>query len=316
MLIYDRAYTEIRNKYIIPLTNYSVPYTHLNNTNVKSFILKKTKAIDIRNNDEYVFYFEKSDLLKGILGDIELFYIRQTIQSNDSKLISDAKFSANWNIVTNYYNAFFSSSLLLRLCYRGNIFLDNEFKRNIEKLISFYSGNVVKLDSNQFYEVVEENNEYVLKLKSFGNVGTHEIVWKKMDLLLDELRILARKDSDEALLLSYIKEINNNLVNVYPSKLRNRVNYQPIYGIQYIDKKLFPINKNISWVKQLLCFKNTEDDNQIACYMYAYTKYIELFCKNLMVEYYGIRGNENGISKRINNVMPGEMSSFKLKYCY
>lgn len=122
MLVYDRAYIEIKNKYLIPLTNYSVPYTHLKNTNIKSFILTKSKAVTIRSRNEYIFHFEQSDLLKGVLGEVELFYIRQVIQDNDSELISKINISANWNIVTNYYSAFFSASLFLRLCYRGNIF--------------------------------------------------------------------------------------------------------------------------------------------------------------------------------------------------
>lgn len=316
MLVYDRAYTEIKNKYLVPLTDYSVPYTHLKNTNVKSFILTKSKSIDVRNGNEFIFHFEQSDLFKGILGDIELFYIRQIIQNNDSRLVSKSNLSANWNIVTNYYNAFFSASLFLRLCHRGNIFLDNELKKSIERLISNVTGNVVKLDSNQFYEVIEENSEYVLKLQPMNSDGTHEIVWKKMDLLVDELRMLTRKSSDEAFLLTSIKEINNKLVNTYPSKLRNRVNYQPMYGLQYVDKKLFSINENISWLNQLLHFENTDDDNQIACYMYAYTKYIEQFCINLIAEYYDIKGKENGILRKINNNRSDKIGNLELKYSY
>lgn len=316
MLIYDRAYTEIKNKYIVPLTNFSVPYTHLKNSNIKSIILSKSKSVEIRNGNEYVFFFEKSDLLKGLLGDIELFYIRYIIQNYDVREISKANVSANWNIVSNYYNAFFVASLFLRLCYRGNIFLDNEIRKNTEKLISSVTGEVVKLDSNQFYEVIEEESELVLKLQPMKPVGTHELVWKQMDLLVDELRMLARKKSDEALILTSIKEINNKLVNTYPSKLRNRVNYQPVYGLQYVDKKLFPINENISWINQLLHFEDTDDDNQIACYMYAYTKYIEQFCINIITEYYTIKGYENGILKKINDNRSDKIGKGELIYSF
>ena len=146
--------------------------------------------------------------------------------------------------------------------------------------------------------------------------GTHEIVWKKMDSLIDDLRLLTRKGSDEALLLTSIKNINNKLVNTYPSKLRNRVNYQPLYGLQFVDKKLFPINENISWVNQLLHFENTDDDNQIACYMYAYTKYIEHFSMNLISEYYTIRGNENGILRKINENRIEKIANLDVKYSF
>lgn len=316
MLIYDKAYMDIRNKYIVPLTHYSVSYTQLKNCNIKSIILSKSKGINIGRKNEYIFHFEESDILKGLLGDIGMFYVRYLIHNNDTKLISESSVSSNWNIVSHYYNAFFVASLLLRLSYRGNIFLDNDLKKNIEKLISSVTDNAVSIDSKQFYEVLEENNEYVLKLRPMNSVGTHELVWKEMDILIDELKMLTRKNSDEDLLLTSIKCVNDIFVNTYPSKLRNRVNYQPIYGLQYIDRKLYPINENISWINQLLHYSKTDDDNQIACYMYAYTKYIEQFANNLVSEYYMIKGNENGILQRVNKYRSDKIGIIGAKYSF
>lgn len=316
MLIYDKAYMELRIKYLIPITKYSVPYSHLRNTNIKEIILNKAKAIEISRDNEYIFHFDESYILKALLGDIELFYIRQIIQRRDAKICGNMKVSSNWNIVTNYYNAFFAASLMLRLCYRGNIFLDISLKRNIEKFISIVTGNVVKLDSNQFYEVLlNENMEFVLKLTPMSD-GTHELVWRKMDELVDEMLLLTRKKSDEFVVLTSIKEINNKLQSTYPSKLRNRVNYQPVYGLEYLDKQLYSINENISWVDTLINFTNTDDDNQIACYMYAYTKYIEYFCSNFIAEYYAIKGNQNGLVKRLSNLSEGENEEISMKFSF
>lgn len=119
--------------------------------------------------------------------------------------------------------------------------------------------------------------------------------------LLTGWNSLSRANSDERVLLTGIKQINNTLKNTYPSQLRNRVNYQTAYGLEYIDKKLFHLNENIDWVRYLVGFSDTKNDNQIACYMYAYTKYIENFCSNFIAEYYDLKGNENGILKTINS---------------
>ena len=133
--------------------------------------------------------------------------------------------------------------------------------------------------------------------------NTHEIVWKKMDELINEFLLLSNHSSDEQTILKSIKNINNKLSSTYPSQLRNRVNYQPLYGIEYIEKRLFPMNSNVSWVKELISFDWSEvkdNDNRIADVCLAYGKYIEIMCEKLISEYYNIRGNESGILRKIN----------------
>lgn len=189
---------------------------------------------------------------------------------------------------------------MLRLCHRGNVFLEREFKKELEIIISEIIGEPIKLMSNQFYEVVKIDNKYVLKITGISDGNTHEIVWKKLDLLMNEILLLAKKRTDEYLILSSIVKINNVLENTYPSKLRNKVNYKPVYGLDYIDKKLLRINRDIDWPKWIISFANTDDDNKIATCMYAYTKYIECFCSNFIAEYYAMRGCENGLLRSIN----------------
>lgn len=269
MLIFDKAYTETKNRYIVPLSSFSVQYNHLKKVNVKEILKNKWVTVDENGSGVYLFHFEKDDLFKGLLGDIELFYIRQLIQSYDVSNVERTDISANWNIVTNYYNAFFAASLLLRICHRGNIFLDEQLRKNIEQLVSQVLGKAIKLDSNEFYEVIDDNGEKVLKLRSSGKTNTHELVWVEMDKLIDEMRMLSRNGSDEFTFLEAIKRANSCLRSTYPSMLRNRVNYQPVYGLNFLDNKLFVINPSISWTHTILGFSNTIDDNQIACMMFA-----------------------------------------------
>lgn len=316
MIIFDKAYTEIKNKYIVPLSEYSIQYRSVKNLNIKEILYSKFISVEKIEKNVYVFRFEQDLLLKGLLGDIFLFYLRQLIQAKDARECTDKDISANWNIVTHYYNFFFSSSLLLRLCFRGNIFLDIDNKHKLERLISRTIGEVISLDSNQFYEVINDDGEFVLKM-SKGLDNTHEIVWKKMDLLIEEFLMLCRDNSDEKLLLTTIKKISTELGNTYPSKLRNRVNYQPIYGMKYIENKLYPLNQSHTWLLNLLKYNGCKnDDNQIACIMLAYSEYIQCFCDNLIAEYYEIRGNQNGIIKQFNKKYNDKITVPKIKYSY
>ena len=204
---------------------------------------------------------------------------------------------------------------MLRLCHRGNVFLDAELKTSLEQLVSNVTNTLVKLESNQFYEVEKVDEKYVLRLTRATD-ATHELVWRKMDSLLDEMTILSRSKSDEKTILSAIKHINSSLKSTFPSQLRNRVNYQTVYGLEHVDRKLYQLNESIDWIKCLLGFSGTTNDNQIACYMYAYTKYMEYFCSNFIAEYYDIRGKENGILKAINANQNHKIENDKLRFVF
>lgn len=309
MLVYERAYLEVKNKYVLPLTKVTVQYRDLKKTYIKAILTTKFTSVE-DNNKSYMFSFDEDELWKGLTGDILLFYMRYLLQKRDSNKVDGIRLSPNWNIVTHYYEAFFAASLLLRLTHRGSIFLDELKRRELESVMSSSMGYLISLDSNLFYEIISEDESAKLKLQK-GDANTHETVWKKMDSLLDELLLLARPKSDEITLLKSIKQINNKLQNTYPSKIRNKVNYQPLYGLEAIERKLFPINSNVSWVDFLLKYESIswDNENSVVNALYCYTQYIEKFCENLITEYYQIKGNQNGVIKRYNEYT-GEHKAF------
>ena len=100
MLIYDKAYTAIKNKYIIPLSEYSVPYRNLKKVNIKEILYSRFTSVEETGRDIFEFYFDQDILMKGLLGDIQLFYLRQLIQKQDVQECMGQGISANWNIVT------------------------------------------------------------------------------------------------------------------------------------------------------------------------------------------------------------------------
>lgn len=318
MLVFDKAYIEVRNRYILPLTNYSVPYKNLKTTNIKSIIGEKFKSVDDLGNGSYLLYFDNEILIKALIGDIELFYIRTILQKEDVEAVNGINITANWNIVTNYYHLFFCASLLLRLCHRGNLFLDSDLQKTLQTLISQVLGFPIKLDNNLLYEIQIYNGEYVMKL-SPSTGKTHEFVWKMIDELINEFILLSTPKSEEYTVLKSIKNINNKLNNTYPSQLRNKVNYQPLYGIEYLDKRLFPINTSASWLNEIMSFDISEvigNDNRIANICSAYGKFIEIFSSKLIFDYFDIKGNQNGILKKINDGRTKKVSIIDYPYAF
>ena len=302
MVVYDYAYREVKKRYLIPITSYNINFASLKNNNIKT-ILTRFRSVE-KTDTSFLFYFDDDILLKGLLGDIELFFIRALLQKNDALVCNSLDLSANWNIVTYYYYSFFYASLFLLFCFRGNIFLEDKLRKNIDSLIQTVIGeDSISLDSNMFYSVEMKNGEYVLRL-SKSDSNTHEIVWKKLNDLLMEIKDYSHKNTDENTILNNIININSKIGVTYPSKLRNRVNYQPIYGIESINRNIHNVSQIENWGQYFLMpSKGLTADGCIDAHsnaMYSYTMYIDAFCNNLMCEYYEIQGKENGILKNIN----------------
>lgn len=321
MLIYDKGYITIKNKYILPLSKYWIKYPSLEKTNIKSLLASNDLIRVTKSSDSgYLLEFNNDALFKAVLGDIQLMYIRMLMQEQDSKSITECykKVTANWNIVTAYYHGFFSASLLLRLCFRGNIYLDAEAKKNLEKTISELIEERISLNNNLIYSVNRYNDGYVLSLKNCDS-NTHKVVWEEVNNLLEEILLLTNKNSDEYTILNLILNINKRLSPKYPSQLRNRVNYQMLYGKKYLDNKIFHLTLSDDWVKTFQNFndyKLLDDDNLQVSLFCAYDKYIEIFAKKLVFEYYNIRGNQNGVIKKLNEKFDNKIEMKELPFSY
>lgn len=304
MLLLDSGYTGIKNKYVVRLSNYYIQYRQLRNNNIKETLLSKTQNVKKgQSKNEFIFIINEEDLFKGLLGDVLLFYLRSIQQGNDYRCIeTNLDISPNWNIVTNYYEAFFDASLLLRLCYRGNIFINGEYKKDIEKIISIHLNEPVSLDSNLFYYIEKVDGDFVLRLtKSESN--THEVVWNKSREVLEEMMLLSNNKSDELTFLESCRQILVNYGNTFPSKLRNKVNYQPIYGLDAVDKKFYRIHSEFDWIKEILSFdsnKTRKDDNSIINLYAAYSNYIHVISRRLIQDYFEMSGRDDHVLASIN----------------
>jgi len=319
MVVFDKGYNETRNKFVRSLSEYYVQYRHLKNNNIKNVLLTKTLNVVKTGTKEYLFYLNEEALLKALLGDIFLFYIRSILQREDFSVVErEGRISPNWNIVTHYYKSFFDASLLLRLCFRGNLFLDKEYKKKLEEIMKVHLGRVIELDSNLFFYIENINGSLALRIVKSDN-NTHETVWQKVNELLEEIVVLANKGSEEKALLCSCLDINKKLSNTFPSQLRNKVNYQPLYGVEAIDKKLYSIAQNANWIKEIMSFDLKEvksNDNRMLNVYVAYTTYIEKLGYRLLQDYFEMVGREDHILAQINSKRQEKIVVSEIPFTY
>lgn len=320
MLILDKGYLEIRNKYVRPLAENYIQYRHLKKYNIKNILLNDIQNVRKNAANEYIIDIDESILFKALLGDVFLFYIKSIVQKNDFEIIKkNVEISPNWNIVTNYYKSFYNASLLLRICFRGNIFLDKDYKKRLSYIVSTHIGEIIELDSNMFYFVEKTNNGgYGLRLIKSQN-NTHETVWHEINNLLEEIMLLSNKKSEEKAVLVSCLDINRKLSATFPSKLRNKVNYQPVYGMEGTDKKLLSITNGDNWVKKIIGFDVKEiekNDNRLVNIYTAYTTYIEKLAYRLMQDYFEMTGRENHILAQINRLRENKIIIEKIPFVY
>ncbi len=308
MLVFDKAYNEVRSKCIVPLSRYNIRYDSLKVMGIKNLLKSKLNRaeFDLIDNKSFLLYFEQDSLLKGLLADINLIYIKALLQNNDLKLQNPVNISANWNIVTNYYASFCYASLFLRLNFCGNLFLDGKVKSDFEELLSLLLNNRVSISSsNIFFKIMQDkNDEYYMRISPSGS-NSHKFVWNEMNNLINELISYSRVNSDEQTVLKSLRTINANLGNCFPSVHRNKVNYQPIYSLYFLENNLYSIdanNKNNSWLKEILYYEsnNKQDDNKSSRLLAAYTKYIEIFSEKLISDFFELKGKDNNIVSKIN----------------
>jgi len=309
MLIFNQRLNSLVSKYIVHLLEYGVPYSKLRQNALRSILTEKPVNVIVNKDNSTTFYFNKSDLLKALNNDISLFYIRTLLQREAARnQYSDvADKSTNWSIVTDYYYAFFLGGLLLRLCHKGTFYFDNTERDRLRTVVSIISGQPSYIGNNCYFviELNDTDREYKLNLYTSGS-KTHELVWERVSKLMSEITSLdPETSSDEYTVLKSIIELNKKMGATFPSKLRNKVNYRPHYGLREVDKEYYPskvIFEDANWLYSILSYdgKKTDDDQIIINLFAAYVRYIQALAFNLLNAYDERRGRGAGILSSIN----------------
>ena len=307
MLIFNERFNILVDKYIVPILPYNVSYSKLTQSALQDLLLKKTKNVSVSSTTNVTFFFDKDDLLKALLNDINLFLIRALLQQSASNkqhhITADAPI--NWNVVTDYYYSFFIAGLLLRLCHRGTFYFEEVNKRKVNSIITAFTGQVCAIGNNCSFkiELNEKDSEYSLTLSSTGH-KTHELVWEQISALLVDINLLCTAQTDEFTILKKLHEISQKQGSTFPSQLRNKVNYRPHYGLKEIDRAYFIPNPTVlesRWLDPVVTFSEKTDDDQQSINLFSsYIRYLHALTFNLLDAYYDRRGRGNGILSSIN----------------
>ena len=65
MLILDKGYLEIRNKYIHPLSQYYIQYRQLKNYNIKNILLNNIQNVQKNSANEYIIDIDDEKLFRS-----------------------------------------------------------------------------------------------------------------------------------------------------------------------------------------------------------------------------------------------------------
>ena len=306
MLIFDKSINKVVSDYICPLSQFGVPFSRLRQDAVKALLMEGPIHIESSNSSEAVFFFNKESLLRAINNDAMLFFVRAMLQRDTAQNLL-ASYSTNWSIVTDYYYGFYLIGLLLRLCLRGTVYLDDRTKRIIQETIGIFSGKVSTIGNNCYYiaKLDDKENEYTLRLVSSSGLATHELAWDLTNKLLLSFKKESLVGSDERTVLESIEKINKSLGSAYPSILRNKINYHPYYAIKELKNdysRTVYFQGESNWLYPILTYNGQDGDfDQTKINLVAsYICYIQQLSFCLLNKYDSIRGRSSGILSGIN----------------
>lgn len=283
MTIFGLGYQYIEMKYISPLINYEVPFDRLNENNIKYLLKEKIKNVSYSSNMKEIYIeFDYSDAINALLGDIEYFNMRIIAQSSNLSL----PLTSCWNFVTHYYFYFFIGTIILRFFHRGNLYLTNEEAQDILSKFLLYNSEPYNLSrGNYIYKFNILNDCIKMTLKNVGGKGPHETTW---DIIFNEILVEIHSKSKigdteftSLTLLRNYSQYRNKILSI----LRNKINYQPVYGyksiLNSIDKPNILYNES-DWFEKISTYiydqnSNNNDDMEF-CDIYG-SYFFMLYCK-------------------------------------
>ncbi|MFS0788643.1 hypothetical protein ABC345_19925 [Shouchella sp. 1P09AA] len=303
MLIFGDRYNLIRDNYIFPLLNYKVDVDKLEYNNLKYLLKNKIKGVKSTDHREYEIIFNKDDLLKALLGEIDYFYTRALVQYFNI-IESKNTISSCWGVVTHYYFSFFTINTLLRMSHRGCTYLNSNDANELSRIITAFSTDLIQVPSGNYsFSIVEydDSSDLSLLLKQTKK-GTHEQTWAILGKLLDEMLNNKTKD-DEYTFLRNIKQISDDYNINFPSSLRNDINYKPQYGYKSIKKEINNYIPDLNMeeiVKNLLKYTSKDDENYKIKMSALIGNFFFIYSTKLLNEYI-IRGNPSKEAQKIKS---------------
>lgn len=303
--IYDQAYFGYRNRFVRYIAEQKIDKRRIGNYGIKKLLIgNSVKNIEVDNSNNYVFTFNREDLLSALKAEILMFYTKSVLQYNDYLLTNrNHQISANWDLVTGYYSAYADASLLLRLVGKGNIYFDSEYQTKLYSYIARFIGDKIgDVYQNSFF-TVDLNNGTITISKSTAQV--HQAVWREISQLLHDMLLLSRQKSDEFTILQCCSEINKALTDTFPSQIRNAINYRSEYSVRYLRKQFIKQYRPKDFIRVIWSFDGKSSpvniNEKVSVYL-AYTAYLHDMTFKYMQEFFEIGGESDFISDKIQRL--------------
>lgn len=260
----------IRNENILPLASYKIKHKKSLDYEFKNFLSNNITSVINVDSSEYILEYDKDEFYKNLIIDIENLYSKSLIQLCDFRK-NHLSLSPTWSFVTQYYFAFFNLNLFFRIKHQGFVYFDPNSASLISNICTALQNSMIKFHKGDyFFEIVPCLSVSSVHVRFKKSDTVHRSLWDKLN---QELTIYERKASaHEVLVLNFIKQAQDVFGNNFPSEMRNKVNYQPNYGLKNIHKMLIssPAITSISEFSRVLRkyngnIKVKSDDQLIEC---------------------------------------------------
>jgi hypothetical protein len=290
MQILANRFLELRNDFIIPLVSYKIfnNRTDIDRCNLKDTICTKFHAAIIESNNKIILSFDNDELFRALIVDIELFYT-QTFLQHINVIESSKKSSVNWCLTTRYYCDFFTATTLLRLLHKGYIFLDIDKISEFNSVLTSYTNRPINWKSGHYYFEIkydETDQNYILELTT-GHKNTHEDLWNKVSSMFLSILNIGPRDDEYVVLKIFTDILANN--PKLPSQVRNKINYNPRYGLKALRKEIYSYeteNLSLTELFNAIVRISTLDNIQMEInFCSLYGRYIFLMMNSLYKQY-------------------------------
>lgn len=295
---FGKSYLHLKNRYLIPLVNTKLDYSHIEYWLLKKLIVGKKVNLAYLSQDTFTVTLDKEDFYKAILSEIYCFQVKASYQYDEFVL---QHVSSNWKFVTLYYYSFFSAFELLLFLHKGFLYIDEELKKYLDSVFTLTQSVPISLACGNYYfceNSLLANGQVLVNFSKSKGKGTHEDTWNKLaEITQNELMI--HTDGNEEVFIRQFNKILQTYMPTFPAKTRNYFNYNPCSAFNDIKPRItFIPNVDDDFYKKFLnitCSKN--DTNEHKAYVCQFCAIYISSLKEKMMSEYLLRNQNTSISK-------------------
>lgn len=237
-MLFDKRYIKFRDINLSDLYGIKLQGQKIAYNNIHFGISNLSPLGAFVDTKEFKLEFEKKDLLKCLVGDIELYNSKRILQKF-SILKSEGNISGCWSFVSLYYYGFYCATLLSRIARNGLIYLNSEKASYLANLIGAITGNLIRLNAGNYsFKIQNGTSDNTLYFCFEQNkLRPHEALWKLIYEIFISLRDLDNDRSDDYILYESLVKLQSDFS--FHSEQRNLINYRPEYALKSLNKEIF-----------------------------------------------------------------------------